>query len=180
MHAIYELKCQGKALLRKDFDPHWWYKRSTPCIDEEEEINNVLLMQNPLPVKGKGHPKGALGCAKTKSKPGEKSGSSSTRRAPSLHEYDNVSPPSTAPAALGVVVAPGATSTYVMNPLQRKRGHEDSMTTTRDIASLEGIRVSKRSTKGCQQNTRFADEQGVTATQRVTALASHWLRCAEG
>ncbi|KAI0998733.1 hypothetical protein K3495_g9463 [Podosphaera aphanis] len=73
----------GKIALA-DIDPHWYYQRR----GEQPQLRRRTLLE-PSIVKGKGRPKGSKNKVHQKAKG---YGMSSTRRDPSLHEYEMIKP----------------------------------------------------------------------------------------
>ena len=62
-HIIWERKRDGGVILLEDIHPHWYYIRPESCTPAQPAIPLPLLILNPMRVKGKGRPKGALGNA---------------------------------------------------------------------------------------------------------------------
>ena len=85
-HIIYERKKAGGVIRLEDIYPHWYFDHTIRRQDLDQ--NQVL---QPLVIRGKGRPKGALGGVSHKSK-----GVHDTRRLPSAFEL----PSSSAPAVI--------------------------------------------------------------------------------
>ena len=85
-HIIYKRKQASSVIRLEDIYPHWYYDHTISNQDLDQ--NQVL---EPLVIRGKGRPKGALGGVSHKSK-----GVHDTRRLPSAFEL----PSSSAPAAI--------------------------------------------------------------------------------
>jgi hypothetical protein len=60
-HTIWERKRDGGVILLEDIHPHWYYIRPESCTLVQPIISLPLPILNPMLVKGKGRPKGALG-----------------------------------------------------------------------------------------------------------------------
>jgi hypothetical protein len=135
LHIIWERKQGGGTIRIEDIHPHWHYDRPS-TLDTEAQLAMVVL--NPLVIRGKGRPKGALGGQ-------DRTAKSSTKRLPSAFEL----PPSTAPAALGrpqspleqfFVVQSGLSST-VIGMSRFGSGHVDTYEpgTARERQYMSGL-----------------------------------------
>ena len=115
-----------------DIHPHWHYNR--PESDVPLQLGTIprpFLLLNPLKVKGKGRPKGALGG-------GSRVALSSTRRDPSFFEL----PSSSAPASLGQAVTVETSLSSTAIAMRRiEHGHRDLYEpgTRRERAYMQGI-----------------------------------------
>jgi len=89
------------VILLEDIHPHWYYNRSGLTKSTSMATPLPPLILDPVPIRGRGRPRGALGGVSRVPK-------SSTKRLPSTFELQGESPsifeapPSTAPAALPV------------------------------------------------------------------------------
>jgi hypothetical protein len=83
-HTIWERKSNGGAILLDDLHYYWYYYRPIGDITEQAEVSTLIL--NPVVVKGKGRPRGALGGI-------SRIASSSTKRYPSAFELPSSSAP---------------------------------------------------------------------------------------
>lgn len=88
-HTIWKRKQEGGVILLEDIHSHWYYDRPIQSTFLEDVITPPFSCLNPLRVKGKGRPRGALGGV-------SRVAESSTRRNPSSWEL----PSSSAPAIL--------------------------------------------------------------------------------
>ncbi|CZT45255.1 uncharacterized protein RSE6_05549 [Rhynchosporium secalis] len=110
-HTLWKRQQEGGSVLLSDIHHHWYYNRPDSVYSAPPVPLSLL---NPLKVKGKGRPKGALG---------GRVAPSNTRREPLLFEL----PSSSAPASLGqhFTVQNSVSSTSIA--IQRlKDGHLDS------------------------------------------------------
>ena len=137
-----------------DIHPHWHYNR--PESDVPLQLGTIprpFLLLNPLKVKGKGRPKGALGG-------GSRVALSSTRRDPSFFEL----PSSSAPASLGQAVTVETSLSSTAIAMRRiEHGHRDLYEpgTRRERAYMQGISSIYQS-----DSTADATEIAVSAMQR--------------
>jgi MULE transposase domain len=62
-HTIWQRKTtQGGGMIQlSDIHPHWYYSRPDPMPSSQSSISYPLPILDPLPVQGKGRPRGALG-----------------------------------------------------------------------------------------------------------------------
>lgn len=84
-HTIYQRKRENGVILLSDIHPHWYYNRPERSTLLQPITLPPLPILNPVYVKGKGRPKGALG--------GSRAPPSSTRRDPSFWELPSSSAP---------------------------------------------------------------------------------------
>ena len=85
-HTIWKRQQEGGVIQLEDIHPHWYIIRPEPGTPSGPTISHPLPVLNPLPVQGRGRPRGALGGVVRPT---------STRREPSLFEYE--APSSSAP-----------------------------------------------------------------------------------
>ena len=129
---FWKRKQECGAVLLSDIHPHWHYNR--PESDVPLQLGTIprpFLLLNPLKVKGKGRPKGALGG-------GSRVALSSTRRDPSFFEL----PSSSAPASLGQAVTVETSLSSTAIAMRRiEHGHRDLYEpgTRRERAYMQGI-----------------------------------------
>jgi hypothetical protein len=86
-HTIWERKSKGGVILLTDIHYHWYYSRpdfNTSDLPLASEVSRPVL--NPVCIKGKGRPRGALGGV-------SRIPESSTRRNPSNFELSSSSAP---------------------------------------------------------------------------------------
>jgi hypothetical protein len=89
-HIVWNRKSSGGAILLSDIHPHWHYDQPSSSFNSNNTPESLPLpVLNPVRIKGKGRPKGALGGV-------IRVAESSTRRHPSAFEL----PSSSAPVAL--------------------------------------------------------------------------------
>lgn len=118
-HMLHYYEFHRLPLELGDFDRHWWWQQ--PRDEADAAIIAAAAARpamgarpppalNPLPVKGKGRPKGAIETTETKGSKRKGYGKHSTKRELSAFEraaarerYEAM-PPSTAPAALDCIV----------------------------------------------------------------------------
>ena len=110
-HTLYERKLSTGVVHLKDIHTHWHYSRPEPGTLSTP----ALPVMNPLVVKGKGRPLGALGTGRV--------APTSTRREPSSFEL----PSSSAPPALAPTTTPTERLYIVNSGLSRlQNGHQDT------------------------------------------------------
>lgn len=104
-HTLYKHLTGDGPVELKQIHRHWWNYR--PVTDEEEQqVVNVMsdIPLEPVKVKGKGRPAGAIASVPASKKKGE--GIAGTKRLPSAFEYElederaMAVPPSTAPPVM--------------------------------------------------------------------------------
>ncbi len=89
-HKIWEYKRSGGVILLADIHRHWYYNRPVPDVSQPAILLTVSpVVLNPVLIKGKGRPRGALSGA-------SRTTESSTKRYPSAFEL----PSSSAPPAI--------------------------------------------------------------------------------
>jgi hypothetical protein len=110
-YTLYERKLSTGVVHLKDIHTHWHYSRPEPGTLSTP----ALPVLNPLVVKGKGRPLGALGTGRV--------APTSTRREPSSFEL----PSSSAPPALATTTTPTERLYIVNSGLSRlQNGHQDT------------------------------------------------------
>jgi hypothetical protein len=85
-HTVYQRQQESGVIRLEDIHPHWYVIRPEPGTHSRPTILHPLPVLNPLPVQGRGRPRGALGRAVRPT---------STRRDPSLFEIPSSSAPPT-------------------------------------------------------------------------------------
>jgi hypothetical protein len=87
-HIIWERISNGRgAILPTDIHPHWFFERPDSTVYNPSIPSRSLTLLNPLPVQGRGRPRGALGLGRV--------APTTTRREPSAFEAPSSSAPST-------------------------------------------------------------------------------------
>jgi hypothetical protein len=128
-HTIWQRQQESGAIRLEDIHPHWYITRPEPGPDSRLPISHPLPVLNPLPVQGRGRPRGALGGVVRPT---------STRREPALFEYET--PSSSAPPTVNR--APQERLYVVNSGLARlENGHHDLYEpgTQRERAYMRGI-----------------------------------------
>ena len=116
-HKIWQRRQESGAIRLEDIHPHWYITRPEPGPDSRLPISHPLPVLNPLPVQGRGRPRGALGGVVRPT---------STRREPSLFEYET--PSSSAPPTVN---RPPQERLYIVNSglnsglARLENGHQD-------------------------------------------------------
>jgi hypothetical protein len=134
-HTIWKRQQESGVIRLEDIHPHWYITRPEPGPDSGLVISYPLPVLNPLPVQGRGRPRGALGSVRP----------TNTRREPSLFEYET--PSSSAPPTVN---RPPQERLYIVNSglnlgdsgLSRlENGHQDLYEpgTQRERAYMRGI-----------------------------------------
>jgi hypothetical protein len=133
-HTIWQRRQESGAIRLEDIHPHWYITRPEPGpdsrgLDSRLSVSHPLPVLNPLPVQGRGRPRGALGGVVRPT---------STRREPSLFEI----PSSSAPPAFNQPHQPQERLYIVNSGLVRlENGHHDLYEpgTQRERAYMRGI-----------------------------------------
>ena len=156
-HTIYKRKIYGGVLRLEDIHPHWYYDHMA-----SQEVNQNQVLE-PLPIRGKGRPKGALGNTTSK-------GVHSTRRLPSAFEL----PSSSAPAAIETqpacqeqlyIIQSGLSSTTIaVSRLQGSQTDIYEPGTIRERAYMRGI-SSIYKTDSIEEPATIADNKVQNKTQ---------------
>jgi hypothetical protein len=109
-YTIWERRQEVSMIRLEDIHPYWHVIRLEPGTLSGQSISYPLPVLNPLPVQGRGRPRGALGSAIQPT---------STRREPSAFEI----PSSSAPPALSTPHKP----LYIVNSglVRLQNGHQD-------------------------------------------------------
>ena len=121
-HTIWERKRDGGVIQLEDIHHHWYYFRPDRGTSSNQVTPVPLPLLNPMPIKGKGRPKGALGGV-------SRIPESSTKRHPSAFELPSSSAPpilerSTLSSKKLFIVHSGLSSTTIgMSRIQA--GHQD-------------------------------------------------------
>jgi hypothetical protein len=128
-HTIWQRQQESGVIRLEDIHPHWYVIRPESGTYSGPTISHPLPVLNPLPVQGRGRPRGALGGVVQPT---------STRREPSLFEYET--PPSSAPPTVN---RPPQERLYIVNSgLSRlENGHQDLYEpgTQRERAYMRGL-----------------------------------------
>jgi hypothetical protein len=85
-HKIWQRKVESGVIQLEDIHPHWYFSRPEPST--YPWISHPLPVLNPLPIQGRGRPRGALGGV-------ARVAPTSTRREPSSFETPSSSAPPT-------------------------------------------------------------------------------------
>jgi hypothetical protein len=88
-YTIYQRRQESGVIRLEDIHPHWYVNRPESGTHSRPTTSHPLPVLNPLPVQGRGRPRRALGRVVRPT---------STRREPSLFEYET--PSSSAPPVL--------------------------------------------------------------------------------
>jgi hypothetical protein len=127
LHKIWQRRQESGAIRLEDIHPHWYITRPELRPDSRLSISHPLPVLNPLPVQGRGRPRGALGGVVRPT---------NTRREPSSFEI----PSSSAPPAVN---RPPQERLYVVNSglTRLENGHQDLYEpgTQRERAYMRGI-----------------------------------------
>jgi hypothetical protein len=114
-HKIWKRQQESGAIQLEDIHPHRYITR--PELGPNSRVSHPLPVLNPLPVQGRGRPRGALGGVVRPT---------STRREPSLFEYET--PSSSAPPTVN---RPPQDRLYIVNSgldsglARLENGHQD-------------------------------------------------------
>ena len=133
-HTIWQRKTiQGGGMIQlTDIHPHWYYSRPESMPFGQSSISYPLPVLDPLPVRGKGRPRGALGLQ-------SRVAPSNTRRNPSAFEL----PSSSAPTAINWPLNQPNSRIYVVNSglTRLQNGHIDTYEpgTQEGRAYLQGL-----------------------------------------
>jgi hypothetical protein len=114
-HKIWQRQQESGVIRLEDIHPHWYITRPEPGLDSRVSTSHPLPVLNPLPVQGRGRPRGALGGVVRPT---------NTRRDPSSFEI----PSSSAPPAFN---RPPQERLYIVNSgvnsglARLENGHQD-------------------------------------------------------
>jgi hypothetical protein len=113
-HIIWQRLQESGAIQLEDIHPHWYITRPEPGPDSRLLISYPLPVLNPLPLQGRGRPRGALGGVMRPT---------TTCREPSLFEYNT--PSSSAPPTVNR--PPQEQQLYIVNSglARLENGHQD-------------------------------------------------------
>ena len=154
-HTIWERRQEVSVIRLEDIHPHWYVTRPEPGTLSGQSILYPLPVLNPLPVQGRGRPRGALGGVIRPT---------STRREPSAFKI----PSSSAPPALSTPHEPVYTINSGLGRLQN--GHQDMY-----IAGTERERAYMRGLASIYQPDNLVD----AATAAISLIESDVIDCIE-
>ena len=139
----------------EDIHPHWHINRPEPGTLSGQSISYALPVLNPLPVQGRGRPRGALGGVVRPT---------NTRREPSAFEI----PSSSAPPTFNRAQEP----LYIVNSglVRLQNGHQDMY-----IAGTQAERGYMRSLASIYQSDSLVD----AATAAISLIEGEVLDCIE-
>ena len=109
-------------ILLEDIHRHWYYFRPDRSTFSDQVISTPLPLLNPVLIKGKGRPRGALGGV-------SRIPESSTKRHPSAFELPSSSAPPilkrSTPSSEKVFIVYSGPSSTIMGMSRIKAGHQD-------------------------------------------------------
>ena len=154
-HTIWARRQEVGVIRLEDIHPHWHVTRPEPGALSGQSILYPLPVLNPLPVQGRGRPRGALGGVVRPT---------STRREPSAFEF----PSSSAPPALSTPHEP----LYIVNSglVRLQNGHQDMY-----IAGTQAERGYMRGISSIYQPDSLVD----AATTAISLIEGEVFDCIE-